>query len=290
MPYATATGSFPIGFRRGWSDWQKSLPNLLSFAKANDFACLDLGRDGDTATAAVVAAGLRVGSVDLLEWDGLASASAATRQAAADKNAAYIQAAAKAGARHFFVVVFPDATVKDRQEQFNHAVHGYGLLNEVLRDNGADIVVEGYPGNRALVIAPESYRRFIAACPAPIAVNYDPSHLIRMGIDPIRFLQEFAPHVGHVHGKDTELFPEAVYEYGSELPPIAGAGHGFGTHTWRYTLPGHGCMRWRDAFRLLAAAGYQGCVSIELEDEHYNGTEAGEQRGLRLSGQFLAGC
>lgn len=290
MSLKTATGGFGIGVRRGWSDWQKDLAPFLAFAKDADLACVDLGRNGDVEGAAVIAAGLRLGSVDLLDWDGLASASAETRTAAAARNAAYIQAAAKAGARNFFAVVFPDNAVKDRKAQYDHAVAGYSLLKDVLRDNNSYIVLEGWPGNNALVIAPESYRRFMADCAAPIAVNYDPSHLIRLGIDPIRFLREFAPKVQHVHGKDTELYAENVYEFGNELAPIVGKSHGFGSYNWRYTIPGHGQMRWREAFGILAAAGYKGCVSIELEDENYNGTTAGEHLGIRVGAQFLAGC
>ena len=34
--------------------------------------------------------------------------------------------------------------------------------------------------------------------------------------------------------------------------------------------------------------GYQGMVSIELEDENFNGSEAGEKRGLIVSRDYLA--
>jgi sugar phosphate isomerase/epimerase len=290
MALKTATGGFAIGFRRGWSDWQKDIGDVIGWAKDNHMACLDLGKDADQCGVQVAAAGLRIGSADLPDWEGLSSGDADKRKASAERNAAYIQACAVSGVRNFFVVVFPDPEVAGRDEQFACALEGYGLLADALRDNDAQIVVEGYPGNSALVIAPESYRRFLGECKAPIAVNYDPSHLLRMGIDPIRFLREFAPRVTHVHGKDTELFPEAVYEFGLELGPTRGGGHGFGAHTWRYTIPGQGEVRWREVLGLLAQAGYDGCVSIELEDENYNGSDEGEKRGILLGAQFLAGC
>jgi len=290
MAVRTATGGFTIGFRRGGGKWQKDISLLLAWAKENGLGCVDLGRDADQCGEQVAQAGVRIGSADLANWEDLASSDADKRSAAAEANADYIQACAKFGVRNFFVVVFPDAELSSREEQFAHALAGYGLLADALRDNDAQIVIEGWPGRQALVIAPESYRRFMAECEAPIAINYDPSHLLRMGIDPIRFLREFAPQVKHVHGKDTELFPEAVYEYGLELPPTRGKGHGFGSYTWRYTIPGQGQMRWKEALGLLADAGYDGCVSIELEDENYNGTEAGEKQGILLGARFLAGC
>ena len=41
---------------------------------------------------------------------------------------------------------------------------------------------------------------------------------------------------------------------------------------------------------ILAAAGYDGFVSIELEDANFNGTEEGEKQGLLLARRFLEGC
>jgi sugar phosphate isomerase/epimerase len=58
----------------------------------------------------------------------------------------------------------------------------------------------------------------------------------------------------------------------------------------RYCIPGHGQMRWTKAFEILAAAGYKGRISIELEDGHFNGTEAGEKEGLLLARCYLEGC
>jgi len=64
----TRTGSFPIGLRRGWSDWQKDLSGIVTWAKQSGLEVLDPGSDGDSVGREVVAAGLRIGSVDLLEW------------------------------------------------------------------------------------------------------------------------------------------------------------------------------------------------------------------------------
>jgi sugar phosphate isomerase/epimerase len=123
-----------------------------------------------------------------------------------------------------------------------------------------------------------------------MGVNYDPSHFIRMGTDPLRFLREFAGRIAHVHAKDTELFPEGLYEYGNLQPATRAKPHGFGEWCWRYAIPGHGVMSWIEAFRILAASGYRGAVSVELEDENFNGTEAGEKLGLGLGCRYLQGC
>jgi len=285
----TRTGAFPIGFRRGWSAWQKDLPGLVAWAKENGLGVVDLGGDGDTAGAAVTEAGLKIGSVDLRAWSGLITADDAKREAAIAENNAYIAAAAAVGGKNFFTVLLPDDVVRSRRENLALAIEGLSAIVPALEAVDGHVVIEGWPGPGALACTPEGYRAVLDAIPSKaIGINYDPSHLIRMGIDPIRFLEEFKDRVFHVHGKDTEIFNEAVYEYGTEQEPTLFGGRGFGGPTWRYTIPGHGEMRWTRAFEILAANGYQGAVSIELEDLHFNTDEAGEKAGLLAGAHFLA--
>jgi sugar phosphate isomerase/epimerase len=123
-----------------------------------------------------------------------------------------------------------------------------------------------------------------------MGINYDPSHLLRMSIDPLRFLEEFADRVFHVHGKDTTFLKENLYEYGSEQPPTFAKRIPYGAMHWRYTIPGHGVMRWGKAFQILEATGYEGCVSIELEDANFNGAAESEKLGIVQGAQFLTGC
>jgi sugar phosphate isomerase/epimerase len=285
----TRTGAFPIGFRRGWSAWQKDLPGLVAWAKENGLGVVDLGGDGDTAGAAVTEAGLKIGSVDLRAWSGLITADDTKREAAIAENNTYIAAAAAVGAKNFFTVLLPDDVVRSRRENLALAIEGLSAIVPALEAVDGHVVIEGWPGPGALACTPEGYRAVLDAIPSKaIGINYDPSHLIRMGIDPIRFLEEFKDRVFHVHGKDTEIFNEAVYEYGTEQEPTLFGGRGFGGPTWRYTIPGHGEMRWTRAFEILAANGYQGAVSIELEDLHFNTDEAGEKAGLLAGAHFLA--
>jgi sugar phosphate isomerase/epimerase len=288
----TRTGGFPVGFRRGWSDWQKDLNGMVKWAKANGFSAVDVGRDGAVAGKAVKTAGLRVGSVDLLEWNAMLSPDAGKRKDAVAKNAAYVKEVAKAiGPANHFTVMLPEDPAKSRKENFGYMVKSFSALAPVMEAAKATLVIEGWPGPGALCCTPEGYRAFFKEVPSKaMGVNFDPSHLIRMGIDPLRFLREFAGRVSHVHGKDTEVFVDALYEYGYEQPPTFAAGHGFGAATWRYTIPGHGVFAWGQAFAILAARGYKGCVCVELEDQHFNGATNTEQRGLLLGKTFLEGA
>ncbi len=287
----TRTGGFAIGFRRGWSEWQKDLKRLIGWAKGKDFGAIDLGRDGDTAGKEVKAAGLRIGSVDLKEWSAMISPDRGKRSAAVEQNSAYVRACAALGEVNHFLVMLPEEPGRSRQENFGYLVESFGALAPVLEESRARLAIEGWPGPGALCCTPEECREFFRECPsASLGLNYDPSHLIRMGIDPLRFLREFSGRVFHVHGKDTELFPDALYEHGNLLPPLKVRTHGFGEAVWRYTIPGHGVVAWSRIFGILKEGGYRGCVSIELEDENFNGSEEGEKTGLGLGRSFLAGC
>jgi sugar phosphate isomerase/epimerase len=287
----TRTGGFTIGFRRMGSEWQKDLGRLIGWARENGFGAIDLGRDGDKMAKTVIAAGLRVGSVDLAEWQPMISPDKARRQEAVAKNADYVRACAAAGPMNHFLVMLPEKADLPKAENFRYMVESFNALAPVLEQSNARIVVEGWPGPGALCCTPEGYRAFFKECPSQaMGVNYDPSHLLRMGIDPLRFLREFAPRISHIHGKDTELNADGLYEYGNLQPPTFGKGPGFGGMFWRYTIPGHGIVSWVESFRILMSAGYAGCVSIELEDAHFNGSEAGEKLGLTLGVRYLQGC
>jgi len=288
----TRTGSFPIGFRRGWSDWQKNdLKALANWAKSTGFEVLDLGTPSPEDLAVLSAAGLKIGTADLLDWPKLMSSDAGKRKEAVARNTEYVTKLASLGCKRYFTVAIPEDAAKPRLENYKLAVEGYGELARNIEKTGAKILFEGWPGGGALpnpMCNPETYRAIFKDIGSKaVGVNYDPSHLIRMGIDHVRFVEEFADRVGHVHGKDTEVVGDALYEYGLYQPSLFSKGHGFGEHAWRYTLPGHGCARWTKIFQVLAGVKYDGAVCVELEDENFNGTEKGEKDALIASLAFL---
>ncbi len=290
MILKTRTGSFPIGFRRGGSGWQHDLSSLLCWARDHGFSVLDVGADARDVLP-VTRAGLSVGSVDLHNWSGLFCPDATRRAAAVKANAQLIAEAGEAGAKNFFLVILPENPDLPRSQNFGFAVESLGALVPVLEKVGGRVVLEGWPGPGVLACTPETVRALFREIPSPaLGLNYDPSHLIRMGIDPLRFLKEFVARVGHVHGKDCAVLPNDVYEYGMEQPATWKPSPDFGAAAWRYTIPGQGGTNWTEVLRILKANDYAGAVSIELEDRDFNGSDEGEQRGLLMGAQFLCAC
>jgi sugar phosphate isomerase/epimerase len=292
----TRTGNFPIGVRRGWSDWQKKgQRSFLAWVKENGFDVVDLMNVTREDLSAVREAGLKIGSVDLLDFGKIMSSDQGVRRDVIARNVAYVKDLAAAGAKVFFTCVLTGEPTKPRGENYKLAVECFAPIAHAADEAGGTIAIEGYPGGppdyAALCCTPETLRAFVRDIGArSIGVNYDPSHLIRLGVDHIRFLREFVDRVWHVHAKDTELIDDALYELGRYQGSAFAKPRGFGEHVWRYTIPGHGTARWPQIFSILKESGYRGAVSVELEDENFNGTEAGEKAGFLNSLAFLKGA
>lgn len=121
-----------------------------------------------------------------------------------------------------------------------------------------------------------------------IGANVDPSHLFWQQMDPVRVVDALGEAVHHVQLKDTETVPGEVALAGvlDQRPfedPSARA--------WRYRTigRGHDAAFWGALVEALAAAGYDGYVSIENEDP-YQTYEEGVREAAALLAPLLAGA
>jgi sugar phosphate isomerase/epimerase len=153
------------------------------------------------------------------------------------------------------------------------------------------IALEGWPGPAptypTLGYAPEVWRALFQALPSPaFGLCYDPSHLVRLGIDYLRVLEEFGERIHYCHGKDTALQSEAQYRYG-HLPPALDEAPAYSGGAWRYCVPGSGVVQWGAVVYGLERAGYHGAISIELEDARYRGSAEKESAGIAKAAAHL---
>lgn len=286
----TRTGGFPIGLRLTGPLAAQPVAETAAWAASTGFGCVDIFAHQRSTMAEWSRAGLPVGTVDLFEreWVGMLSADAGRRHETVELAKHAIRATAAQGGKIHFAVMLAEDVNLPRRETFRYMVESYGQLREVLRETNTRIAIEGWPGCNAQCCNPESYRAFLREMASPhYGINYDPSHLLRMGIDPLRFVREFAPQVVHVHGKDTFVDTERQYEIGHEQAGVFGEPLGWGGWTWRYTIPGKGHAPWSELLAVLRDAGYQGFVSIELEDADINGEVAREKAGFEAARDFL---
>ena len=116
-----------------------------------------------------------------------------------------------------------------------------------------------------LVYNPETLFRLRDAVDPMIGLNLDPSHLMFMGADPIASARALGPAIHHVHGKDARVERGIADVNGLiETKPIDDTVH----RAWNYVAVGCGkdLQWWKEFFSVVRMVGYDGFVSLEMED------------------------
>ena len=136
-----------------------------------------------------------------------------------------------------------------------------------------------WPGGQNLAYCPAIWRRMFAEIPSEnFGLNYDPSHLIWLMIDPIKPLWEFKERLFHVHAKDVRIDRDRLNDVGIMATPLE-------FHVPK--LPGLGQVDWSGFFSVLSDVGYQGAVCIEAEDRAYEDSLNSRKAALSQSARFL---
>ena len=130
--------------------------------------------------------------------------------------------------------------------------------------HGVDkIALEMHPG--FCVYNPETLLKLRAAVGPEIGANFDPSHLIWQGIEPVAAIRALEGAIFHFHAKDTKVdkYNTAVNgvldtkPYGDEIH-----------RSWVFRSVGYGNDEtyWKDIISNLRMVGYDYAISIEHED------------------------
>jgi sugar phosphate isomerase/epimerase len=165
-------------------------------------------------------------------------------------------------------------------------------LVQYAREHGVTLVVENCPMEGW---GPDGYPANLAYCPElwdwilelGFELNFDPSHLMWLGIDPVAVLRQYVSHVRHVQAKDTELDPAARNRY-SVFGKTRSRRDGWDVGWWRYRVPGLGDVNWRRIVDVLYEGGFDGVISIEHEDPVWGGTPEKINQGILIAQRTLA--
>lgn len=106
-----------------------------------------------------------------------------------------------------------------------------------------------------------------------IGMNVDPSHCFWMGGDPIMMLRSLGPAIHHIHAKDARIESCVAGTNGLlEAKPIDCCA----TRAWNYATVGYGHSLgwWKRFFSEAKIMGYDGVVSVEIEDKTMSGETA----------------
>jgi sugar phosphate isomerase/epimerase len=137
---------------------------------------------------------------------------------------------------------------------------------------------DGTPGN--LAYSPELWEWMFDL---GLHLNFDPSHLLWLGIDPVAALRPYVDRVAHAHAKDAETFPERRNHYGFFGRLATRAEDPWDMGWWRYRIPGLGQVDFPHYVDALYEGGFDGVLSVEHEDPVWGGTPAKVDQGLRIA-------
>jgi sugar phosphate isomerase/epimerase len=127
------------------------------------------------------------------------------------------------------------------------------------------VAVENCPDTSNIAVNPDIWEMLLDEVAMPnFKLTYDPSHLLRLLIEPYEPLYEFAPHIVHVHAKDTEVNWARLRRRGF-----------LDDGWWRYRVPGWGQLDWRALLTRLVEVGFTGGISLEHEDPLFGGHHDG---------------
>jgi sugar phosphate isomerase/epimerase len=130
------------------------------------------------------------------------------------------------------------------------------------------------------VYSVETFRRLRDAVGETVGVNFDPSHLMWMGADPLAAIAALDGAIYHVHAKDTRIDPKIAGLNGRiEFKP----GERAAERAWNYVTlgDGNGEAWWRQFCAALREVGYDDVLSIEHEDVSMTPLE-GVRRSVEL--------
>ncbi len=141
---------------------------------------------------------------------------------------------------------------------------------------------DGYPGN--LAYSPELWEWMFGL---GLWLNFDPSHLLWLGIDPVAALKPYVDRVIHAHAKDAETFAEQRNRYGFFGRTSTRESDPWDMGWWRYRIPSLGDVDFRRYVDTLYEGGFDGVLSVEHEDPVWGGTPDKVDQGLVIAHQHL---
>lgn len=156
---------------------------------------------------------------------------------------------------------FPPTSNAEIDRGFAEFAAGWRPILDAFAGHGVRFALEVHPTEIAYDI--HTFERALDALGGHSAfgINFDPSHLVWQGIDPVKLIDRFPDRIFHVHVKDAATRLDGANS-------ILGGHLGFGDHRrgWDFRSPGRGDVDFEGILRALNGIGYGGPLSVEWED------------------------
>jgi sugar phosphate isomerase/epimerase len=173
--------------------------------------------------------------------------------------------------------MFPPFDMSIIEEGFGFFAEKWNPILDVFAQEGVRFALEVHPTEIAFDIV-TSKRALEALGRRPeFGFNFDPSHLIWQGVDPVRFIQEFPDRIYHVHMKDAAVTLDGYSGILSSHLNFGEAHRG-----WDFRSLGHGDVKFGEIIRQLNRIGYTGPLSVEWEDSGMD-----REHGAKEAAEFV---
>jgi len=171
---------------------------------------------------------------------------------------------------------FPAVSEKQIEDGFKYFSDMWNPILDVFDENGVKFALEVHPTEIAFdIITAERALEAIGRREA-FGFNFDPSHLLWQGVDPVKFIRTFPDRIYHVHMKDAKVTLDGTSGILSSYLDFGQPGRG-----WDFRSLGRGQVNFEEIIRTLNEIAYDGPLSVEWEDAAMD-REAGAQEAVNF--------
>ena len=156
---------------------------------------------------------------------------------------------------------FPPVSPEMIDDGFKLLAERFNPILDVFAECGVKFALEVHPTEIAFdIYTTERAIEALGGRPE-FGFNFDPSHLLWQGIDPVEFIRAFGDRIYHCHMKDCIVTLDG-------RTGILSSHLNFGDprRGWDFRSLGRGGVNFEEIIRALNHAGYQGPLSVEWED------------------------
>ncbi len=156
---------------------------------------------------------------------------------------------------------FPPVSAEMIDDGFDLLAERFNPILDVCGECGVKFALEVHPTEIAFDLYSAERTLDVLKYREEFGFNFDPSHLLWQGVDPVEFIRAFPDRIYHVHMKD------AIVKLDGRSG-ILGSHLSFGDphRGWEFRSLGRGGVNFEEIIRALNAAGYTGPLSVEWED------------------------
>lgn len=156
---------------------------------------------------------------------------------------------------------FPPTPRKMIDDGFALFADRWNPILDVFQECGIKFALEVHPTEIAFDIYSAERALEAIGHREEFGFNFDPSHLIWQGVDPVEFIRRFPDRIYHVHMKDS-----IVTLNGRTGILSSHLAFGDNRRGWDFRSVGRGGVRFQEIIRALNDIGYDGPLSVEWED------------------------